>query len=100
MDKGHKKVLNGAMNAILMSVSTVCKAIKDPKKRHECLDQLRSDLTELIVEEDLAKKAAASVLKLETNMVESIQEIIIKSVPYLTLRLIPKYVIWEAYINP
>ena len=37
------------MNAILMSVSTVCKAIKDPKKRHECLDQLRSDLTELIV---------------------------------------------------
>ena len=90
MDKGHKKVLNGAMNAILMSVSTVCKAIKDPKKRHECLDQLRSDLTELIVEEDLAKKAAASVLKLETNMVESIQEIIIKSVPYLTLRLIPK----------
>ena len=93
MDKGHKKVLNGAMNAILMSVSTVCKAIKDPKKRHECLDQLRSDLTELIVEEDLAKKAAASVLKLETNMVESIQEIIIKSVPYLTLRLIPKYVI-------
>ena len=98
MDKGHKKVLNGAMDAILMSVSTVCKAIKDPKKRHECLDQLRSDLTELIVEEDQAQKAAASVLKLETNMQESIQEIIIYKICILSYYTIFNEItlVWEA----
>ena len=70
MDETQKKQFSAAMSAIINSISIVCNNIEDFEKRQDSIEQLRNNLTELIIEEDRNKRASYALLKIQSNIME------------------------------
>ena len=70
MDETQKKQFSAAMSAIINSISIVCNNIQNFEKREESIEQLRNNLTELIIEEDRNKRASYALLKIQSNIMD------------------------------